>query len=117
MSLQRRLLLSLVAVAAIAGCGRQVGPTTAAPQSGATTQAFTAGGETRNFGYNADRYQNVLSKTAKKVHMPRQGLLPTKVDMRDQCPPIYNQGQLGACTAFAMGKGLREFKQRVNKER
>lgn len=32
-----------------------------------------------------------------------------KVDLREFCSPIADQGQLGSCTAFAMGKGLREF--------
>lgn len=29
--------------------------------------------------------------------------LPTSVDLRDQCPPIYDQGQLGSCTANGIG--------------
>ncbi len=32
-----------------------------------------------------------------------------KVDLREFCSPIGNQGSLGSCTAFAMGRGLREF--------
>jgi len=35
--------------------------------------------------------------------------LPTSVDMRDKCAPIYDQGQIGSCTAFAWGKGMAEF--------
>jgi C1A family cysteine protease len=34
---------------------------------------------------------------------------PKQSDLRTQCSPVANQGHLGACTAFAMGKGLREF--------
>ena len=29
--------------------------------------------------------------------------LPKKVDLRKQCPDVYNQGQLGSCTANAIG--------------
>jgi C1A family cysteine protease len=29
--------------------------------------------------------------------------LPAKVDLRPQCPPVYDQGQLGSCTANAIG--------------
>jgi C1A family cysteine protease len=29
--------------------------------------------------------------------------LPTKVDLRKLCPPIYDQGDLGSCTANAIG--------------
>ena len=35
------------------------------------------------------------------------GPLPQQVDLRPFCPPVRDQGQLGACTAFA-GTGLRE---------
>jgi len=34
--------------------------------------------------------------------------LPTKVDLRKNCPPVYDQGQLGSCTANAIG-GAFEF--------
>lgn len=36
--------------------------------------------------------------------------LPKSVDLRPQCPPIYDQGQLGSCTANAIGAGY-EFMQ------
>ena len=29
--------------------------------------------------------------------------LPSKVDLRKLCPPVYNQGELGSCTANAIG--------------
>jgi C1A family cysteine protease len=32
--------------------------------------------------------------------------LPSKVDLRPQCPPVYDQGQLGSCTANAIGAAL-----------
>src|SRR5690349_11385366 len=38
------------------------------------------------------------------------GALPPKVDMRAKCPPVYDQGQLGSCTANAIGAAL-EFNQ------
>ena len=34
--------------------------------------------------------------------------LPPMVDLRVQCPPVYDQGQLGSCTANAIG-GAFEF--------
>jgi len=34
--------------------------------------------------------------------------LPPKTDLRSHCPPVYNQGQLGSCTANALG-GAFEF--------
>ena len=29
--------------------------------------------------------------------------LPPKIDLRPKCPPVYDQGQLGSCTANAIG--------------
>jgi len=37
--------------------------------------------------------------------------LPPSVDLRSECPPIYDQGQLGSCTANAIA-GAIEFDQR-----
>ena len=43
---------------------------------------------------------------------PRAALaaLPAKVDLRAQCPPVYDQGQLGSCTANAIA-GAIEFER------
>ena len=32
--------------------------------------------------------------------------LPIKIDLRPQCPAVYNQGQLGSCTANAIGAAI-----------
>jgi hypothetical protein len=32
-----------------------------------------------------------------------KGKLPSSVDLRDKCPPVYDQGALGSCTANAIG--------------
>jgi C1A family cysteine protease len=37
--------------------------------------------------------------------------LPTKVDLRSKCPPVYDQGQLGSCTANGIAAAV-EFDQR-----
>src|SRR5215469_16450494 len=44
-----------------------------------------------------------------------QEALPTKVDLRSQCPPVYDQGQLGSCTANAIAGALHfdELKQKM----
>jgi C1A family cysteine protease len=41
--------------------------------------------------------------------------LPPKVDLRPQCPPVYDQGQLGSCTANAIA-GAIEFDQIKEKQ-
>ena len=50
----------------------------------------------RDFLYTASR------ATVKKM--------PSKVDLRKLCPPVYNQGELGSCTANAIGAAF-EFEQ------
>ena len=40
--------------------------------------------------------------------------LPAKVDLRPTCPPVYDQGQLGSCTANAIA-GAIEFEQKKQK--
>lgn len=42
--------------------------------------------------------------------------LPAKVDLRSQCPLVYDQGQLGSCTANAIAAAL-EFEQIKQKEK
>ena len=32
--------------------------------------------------------------------------LPLKADLRPNCPPVYDQGQLGSCTANAIGAAI-----------
>lgn len=32
--------------------------------------------------------------------------LPSQVDLRAQCPPVYDQGQLGSCTANGIGAAM-----------
>jgi C1A family cysteine protease len=71
----------------------------------------------RKLDYDWDRYTHVLAPKAKPHRVPRQGLLPPSVDLRSQLPPVYDQGHLGACTAFACAKGMREMLQRQNHER
>jgi C1A family cysteine protease len=41
--------------------------------------------------------------------------LPPKVDLRGECPGVYDQGQLGSCTANAIASAL-EFDQMKQKE-
>ena len=38
--------------------------------------------------------------------LPKLGPLPAKVDLRKQCPPVYNQEQIGSCTANAIAAAI-----------
>jgi C1A family cysteine protease len=44
----------------------------------------------------------------------RTGALPPSADLRAACPPVYDQGQLGSCTANAIGAAV-EFDQKKQK--
>jgi C1A family cysteine protease len=43
------------------------------------------------------------------------GVQPASVDLRSQCPPVYDQGQLGSCTANAIAAAIQfeRMKQRL----
>ena len=64
------------------------------------------------FGLGADisRDPGVLMDEAPRIQaFEVQASLPEKADLRAMCSPVANQGQFGACTAFANIKGLQEF--------
>jgi C1A family cysteine protease len=44
------------------------------------------------------------------------GAIPASVDLRAQCPPVYDQGQLGSCTANAIAGALEfdRLKQKIS---
>ena len=44
------------------------------------------------------------------------GPLPAHVDLREHCPPVYDQGELGSCTANAIA-GVLEFDEIKARER
>ena len=46
--------------------------------------------------------------------MPFQANIPSSMDLSAQCPPVYDQGQLGSCTANAIA-GAIEFDQKKQK--
>lgn len=111
--------LTLLTLATMVGCG-QPGAFNAAPTGMSRLQAnqptVTVQGKKRKLGYDWNRYQTKLKRKAKPTKVPRQGLRPTKIDLRNLTAPVYDQGELGACTAFAIGKGMRELMQRKNGE-
>src|SRR5215471_20564192 len=47
--------------------------------------------------------------------IPLMGAMPAKVDLRDSCPPVLNQGQLGSCTANAIANAHRFDQMKQNK--
>ena len=113
----KRLFLVALAtlnIATMTGCGRTAAPTMSelGAQRPETRQAtvFVAGKQ-RKLGYDVNRYLRKQAPQARPQRLPLQGILPAKVDLRDLCSPVVDQWDLGACTAFAVAKGMREMLQ------
>lgn len=103
-------LASLVALAAVAtGCGTSLNPgARVAGAKGFTAQATGKPGG-RFAGFDVNRYRTVNLPTARPRQLPSPNRpLPSAVDLRPKAPPIYDQLELGSCTAYAVAKGLRE---------
>src|SRR2546423_5333306 len=51
-----------------------------------------------------------------RAALPRVDALPPRVDLRPACPPVYNQGALGSCTANVIAAALQfdRIKQRLD---
>jgi C1A family cysteine protease len=98
--MRRVLLLSLL----LAGCGT----TPQAVPVAATGPVIN--GVARKFGVDVARYRQLAAR-AHPAHW-RTSRRPPAADDRAWCGPVYDQGNLSSCTAFAMGKGLREYMQR-----
>ncbi|HEX9502859.1 MAG TPA: C1 family peptidase [Patescibacteria group bacterium] len=58
---------------------------------------------THHYGYIPD----LPDHRDKKFAIAERLTLPTSVDLRDLCPPVEDQGQLGSCTSFAGGAAIR----------
>jgi C1A family cysteine protease len=65
----------------------------------------------RNYGWIPDLPDHRDRVFATK-HLSQQ--LPPKVDLHDGCPPVYNQGQLGSCTANALAAAV-DFERKRQK--
>lgn len=65
----------------------------------------------RKFGLKRDKRQDTNPKYVFSV--PRQALPPV-IDLRPKMPPVYDQGELGSCSANALGCAF-EYAQMTNK--
>ena len=61
---------------------------------------------THFYGYLPDRPDE---RDFRFATMRPAAQLPSSVDLRHLCSPVRDQGQLGACTGFALAVGMREF--------
>ncbi len=69
-------------------------------------------GSAKGYGWRKDRVdtRDMIFRTT----MPA-AILPSKVDLRLGCPPVYDQGDLGSCTANAIAAAL-DFERKKQKE-
>ncbi|MHB8063179.1 MAG: C1 family peptidase [Ruminiclostridium sp.] len=54
-----------------------------------------------NYFYKKDEIDNRDLRFFKSISPHREIILPKAIDLRSNCPPVYNQGDLGSCTANA----------------
>lgn len=64
--------------------------------------------KTKTYGWLPDLPDHRDLRYAAVRHAALAKPVPTSVDLRAQCPPVYDQGELGSCTANAIG-GAFEF--------
>jgi C1A family cysteine protease len=117
LQVRRPTTLWLLSLLMLAGCGH--GPATAPLQARETSvhapTAMVAGVE-RTFGFDMARYQHLMKTGHSALAFIGPADMPAKMDNRHYCSAVANQGKLGSCTAFALGKGLREYNQIRNGE-
>jgi len=53
------------------------------------------------YTYNKDKVDERDYRLSRAVSPHPEIVLPKSVDLRSKCPPVYNQGKLGSCTANA----------------
>lgn len=116
-----RSLVAVTALAsALAGCGASgLSPMGVSSQAGLSALAATKKAQGYALGAVLKgrpkvRYDEAGGGVSASGEAGDYGLmasesLPEKVDLRAKCPPVYNQGTMGACTGFAIAKGLGEF--------
>lgn len=103
----RATAVAVATAALLAGCGAL--PTSSRPGTALDSRglaqylqlARTSGEGTGAWLVNAP----VRSLMGARPHLPP----PPSVDLRPQCPPVYEQGPFNACVGFTVAKGLGEF--------
>ncbi len=106
-------LVATLVVSALAACGASPSQVTSAPSQEMPEQAIDAQARAAfRYGLGADISRDpgvALDEPLRIQAFDIQATLPERVDLRPMCSPVANQGQFGACTAFATVKGLQEY--------
>lgn len=105
----KRSMLLLLLMILVAGCSKA--PTATISGVNPSETFFTDGlGVVRTFDFDYERAER--QKASRKERTFSTQALPSRVDLRAGCTPVGDQGKLGACTAWALGRGLREHLER-----
>ncbi|MFP5503354.1 MAG: C1 family peptidase [Candidatus Sericytochromatia bacterium] len=109
--LKRLFLVALATlnIAMMTGCGSTAMPVPGVVRASVSQPTVFVKGKKRTLGYDLNRYKRVQAPKARLRQVAPVGTQPTRVDMRAEMSPVVDQYDLGACTAFAVGKGLREY--------
>ncbi|HEY9766186.1 MAG TPA: hypothetical protein V6C82_07465, partial [Chroococcales cyanobacterium] len=108
--MQKKFQPLLLTALALVGCAAPAVQPILSRDSLTPSKVFTDGNgreRTLDFDYKEAEKNGWTLRSTKNT---REGL-PPSVDLRSTCSPVGNQGKLGACTAWAIGRGLREFKE------
>jgi C1A family cysteine protease len=104
-------LLTVLITGLVAGCGSNANsPVLNSPiqENGISSLSQTNEDMPFKLGMIIDNQTPKVAYDEETGIMKNAGI-PSKVDWRQFASPVANQGQLGACTGFAIVKGLREF--------
>lgn len=100
----KRVIAGLLMALSLAGCGSQMGMRSPVELKSSAIAAM--GASEKAYGLGADISHDPGVELDGGFELKA---LATRVDLRDQCSPVANQGAFGACTSFATVKGLQEF--------
>lgn len=106
-----RLALLILGTLLASGCGLLTPELTpaqkAAIEQDTFNQLYLDYAKTQNLGLGASLANK--PPIAGDASYAAQATLPARVDLRPNCPPIYNQGPFRTCTGFSVAKGLGEY--------
>jgi len=64
----------------------------------------------RKYGYSRSQHRNLFAARYQRMAIS----LPSSVDLQPLCPPVYDQGQLGSCTANAIAAAYQFERMQAN---
>lgn len=99
---------SLILAASITACGSNSSVLPASPDTSLGQISSVSGPAQPRFGLGLN-LNGAPKMTEDESNAPTNSILPTNIDLRAGCTPIYNQGYSEACVGFASAHGLGEY--------